>query len=66
MLNALLEHLLEKSNQYQDEMIVFLHGEFDILLMTSTICQHPDHTYKRVVGLGSFLQRLTEDVRQNC
>lgn len=37
MLSALLEHLLEKPDQYQDEMIVLLYDEFGILLTTSTI-----------------------------
>ena len=37
MLSALLEHLLEKPDQYQDEMIVFPYDEFGIFLTTSTI-----------------------------
>ena len=28
MLSALLEHLVEKPDQYQDEMVVFLYDEF--------------------------------------
>ena len=37
MLSALLEHLVEKPEQYQDEMAVFLYDEFSVLLTTSTI-----------------------------
>ncbi len=37
MLSALLEHLLEKPDQYQDKIVVFLYNEFGVLLTTSTI-----------------------------
>jgi transposase len=37
MLEALREHLLEKPDQYLDEMAVFLWDEFDALVATSTI-----------------------------
>lgn len=37
MLDALLEHLLEKPDQYLNEMVVFLWDEFEVLVTTSTI-----------------------------
>jgi hypothetical protein len=37
MLDALREHLLEKPGLYQDEMVVFLHDEFGVLVDASTI-----------------------------
>ena len=37
MLSALLEHLIEKPDLFQDEMAVFLHDEFNVLVTTSTV-----------------------------
>jgi hypothetical protein len=37
ILDALYEHLLEKPNQYLDEIAVFLWDEFEILTTTSSI-----------------------------
>jgi hypothetical protein len=36
MLDALCEHLLEKPGLYPSEMIVFLWGEFEVLVTAST------------------------------
>ena len=37
MLSALLEQLVEKPELYQDEMVIFLHDEFDVLVTTPSI-----------------------------
>jgi transposase len=37
MLEALREHLLEKPEQYLDEMVIFLWDEFEALVTTSTV-----------------------------
>ena len=37
MLDALCDHLLEKPDQYIDEMVVFLWDEFEVLVTTSTL-----------------------------
>lgn len=37
MLDALCEHLIERPDQYLDEMMVFLWDEFEVLLTTSSI-----------------------------
>lgn len=37
MLSALLERLIEKPDLFQDEMAIFLHDEFNVLVTTSTV-----------------------------
>ncbi len=37
MIDALCQHLLEKPDQYLDEMVVFLWDEFNVLLTTPTV-----------------------------
>lgn len=39
MLDALREHLLEKPDQYLDEMVVFLWDEFEVSVSTSAVRQ---------------------------
>jgi hypothetical protein len=47
MLSVLLERLIEKSELYQDEMVVFLYDEFDVLVTTSSI--------SRAFGVGGLV-----------
>jgi hypothetical protein len=49
MLEALLEHLLEKPDLYQDEMAVFLYDEFHVLVTIPTI--------SRASGVGPLCPR---------
>jgi transposase len=37
MLDTLREHLLEKPGLYLDELVVFIHNEFNVLVTESTI-----------------------------
>lgn len=39
MVDALCQHLLEKPDQYLDEMAVFLWDEFEVLVTSVTICR---------------------------
>jgi transposase len=56
MLDALLEHLLEKPGSYRDEMAVFLYDEFGILISISSI--------SRALALAGWSKKATRHIAQ--